>query len=84
MPTFLKIGHSSADMMLSTILDLFGECLDHPRTVLGGLYYCANFGCDRCSTFDSIKVSIFGTFGSKMLIHVPIIGSFGWFDPRSW
>ena len=28
--------------------------------------HCARFGCDRCSSFDSIKVSIFGTFGKRL------------------
>jgi len=26
------------------ILDLFYACLDHPRSVVGGLYRCARFG----------------------------------------
>jgi len=25
--------------------------LGHPRRAIGGLYHCAKFGCNRCSTF---------------------------------
>ena len=49
------------------IVDLFGAYLDHPQMVLGGLYQCAKFGCDRCSwlSFDNMKGTIFGVFGLK-------------------
>ena len=50
------------------ILDLFEAYLNHPQMVLGSLYqyYCAKFGCDRCSSFDNVKVSIFGAFGLNL------------------
>jgi len=51
------------------ILDLFGAYLDHPRRVFGGFYRCAKFGCNRCSSFDNMKVSIFCAFSLKTPIH---------------
>jgi len=42
----------------SAILDLSGAHWDHPRRLLGGLYRCAKFGWNRCSTFDNMKVLI--------------------------
>ena len=42
----------------SAILDLSGAHWDHPRRLLGGLYRCAKFGWNRCSTFDYMKVLI--------------------------
>jgi len=50
------------------------RCWDHPRRLLGGLYRCAKFGWNRCSTFDNMKVLIFCAFGLKTLIHAPKIG----------
>ena len=37
----------------------FGANLAHPRIILGGLYQCAQFGNDWCSSFENTKVSIF-------------------------
>ena len=51
------------DFWRPSILDLFGTYLDYPRWVLGGLYHCAKFGCDRCSRW------IFGAFGLKTPIQ---------------
>jgi len=74
MPNFAKIGQSVAKIVLffdfsrrrpSAILDLIGAYLDHPRRVLSGLYHCAKFSYDQCSSFNNMKVSIFGTFGWK-------------------
>jgi len=31
---------------------------DHPRRALGGLYHCANFGWNRCSSFHNMRVLI--------------------------
>jgi len=31
-------------------------CLDHPRRAFGGLYRCAKFGLNRCSSFDNMHV----------------------------
>jgi len=45
----------------STILDLLGAYLDiNIVNVLNGLYNCAKVGCDRCSSFNNRKVSVFG------------------------
>jgi len=83
-PNFIKISHFDAEILQfndfsrwrpSTILDLFAAYLDNPRRVLGG------FGYDLCSSFDTINVSIFGTFGWKTPIHAPKIGILGQFDP---
>ena len=57
----------------SKILDLLWVCLDHPRRVFGGLYHCAKFGRNRCSSFDSIHVFRFREFGLKTPIHAPKI-----------
>ena len=50
---------------------------DHPRRLLGGLYRCAKFVLNRCSTFDNMKVLIFCAFGLKTPIHAPKIGVLG-------
>ena len=60
-------------MAASGILDMTGVYWDHPRRLLGGLYRCAKFGLNRCSTFDNIKVLIFCAFGLKTPIHAPKI-----------
>jgi len=49
------------------ILDLFGAYLDHPWRVLGCLYHCAKFGCNRCSSFENMKVRIFACLAWKRL-----------------
>jgi len=41
------------------------------RKVFGGLYHCIEFGCNRCSNFDNMQVSVFCDFGLKMPIHDP-------------
>ena len=67
----------------SAIFDLSGEYWDHPRRLLRGLYCCAKFGWNRCSTFNNMKVFIFCAFGLKMPIHAPKIGVFAGFDSLS-
>jgi len=64
-------------MAASAILDMSGVYWDYPRKLLGGLYRCAEFGLNRCSTFDNIKVIIFCVFGLKTPIHAPKIGFLG-------
>jgi len=56
---------------LSTILDLLGAYLDHPRRLLGCPYHCAKFGWNHSSNFDNMKLSVFCTIGLKTLIHAP-------------
>jgi len=46
---------------LSTILDLFYTCLDHPETVFGGLCHRAKFGWNQYSSFDNMQFLIFNT-----------------------
>jgi len=67
----------------SAILDLSGAYWDHPRRLHGGLYHCAKFGWNRCSTFSNMKVLTFCAFGLKTPIHAPKIGVFGGFDSLS-
>ena len=57
-------------MAASAILYMLGVYWDHPRRLLG-LYRCAKFGWNRCSTFDNMKVLIFCVFGLKTPIHPP-------------
>jgi len=61
MPKFVAIGSNRCrDIVIyhfsiwrpSAILDLLCECSDHPRRVFGGLYCCATFDLNRCSSFD--------------------------------
>ena len=44
-------------------------CGDDPRRAFGGLYHCAKFGWNRCSSFDNMHVFRFREFGLKMPIH---------------
>jgi len=48
-----------------------------------GLYHCAKFGYDRCSSFYNMNISIFDKFGWKMPIHGPKIGVFAQFDTQN-
>ena len=67
----------------STILDLMGADWDNPRRPLDGLYRCAKFGWNWCSSFDNMKLSTFCPFGLKMPIHSPKIGVFLGFHPQN-
>jgi len=45
---------------------------DHPRRAfVGGLYHCAKFGWNRCSSFDNIQVLMYYQLGSKTPILTP-------------
>lgn len=90
MQNFVKIRQSVVEILQffifsrwrpSAILDLCGAKLDHPRSVLGGLYQFAKFGCRRCSTFENMTVWIFHAFGLKTPIHARKIRVLGEFDP---
>ena len=50
--------------------------LDHPWRVLG-----VKFGFVRCSNFDNMNISIFGTIGWTKPIYAPKIEVLGLFDP---
>ena len=67
----------------SAILDLLGADWDHPRRLVDGLYRCAKFGWNRCSSFDNMKLSIFCPFGLKTPIQAPKIGVLGGFHPQN-
>ena len=64
-------------------LDLLGAYWHNPRRPLYGLYRCAKFGWNQCSSFDNMKLSIFCPFGLKTAIHAPKIGVFGVFHPQN-
>jgi len=55
----------------SAILDLWCVCWDHLRGAFGGLYHCAKFGWNRCSSFDNMHIFRFREFGLKTHIHAP-------------
>ena len=50
----------------------------HP---FGGLYHCAKFGWNRCSSFDNMHVFRFHEFGLKKPIHAPKLGVLGFLTP---
>ena len=77
----LRDGDLTGFFSKMAILDLSGAYSDHPRRLLGGLYCCAKFGWNRCSTFDNMKVLIFCAFGLKTPIHAPKIGVLGDLTP---
>jgi len=59
---------------LSAILDLLCMFLDHPRRVFGGVYDCADFGWNRCTSFDNMQLFIFYEVDLKMTIHALKMG----------
>jgi len=65
----------------SAILDLLCVSLYHPRRAFGGLYRCAKFGWNRCSSFDNMHVFRFCEFGWKTPIRAPKIGFLGDLTP---
>jgi len=62
----VEIGQSVADTLRFflfssrwrplAILDLLCACLDHPQRASGGLYHCAKFGWNQCSSFNIMHV----------------------------
>jgi len=46
-------------------------CSDHLRRAFGGLYHCAKFRWNRCSSFDTLHVFRFHEFGLKTPIYAP-------------
>jgi len=65
----LSYGDATAFKMAAVRHLGFVVCLDHSRT--GGVYHCAKFGWNRCSSFDNLYVLIFKEFGLKMSIQAP-------------
>jgi len=49
------------------------QCLGCIWITYKSVYFLAKFGCHQCSSFDNIKVLIFGAFGFKTPIDVPQI-----------
>jgi len=66
----------------SAILRLLGAHWDHPRWQPGGLYHCAKFGWNRCSSFDNMKLSVFRPLGLKLPIHSQKLWAWGDFTPK--
>jgi len=91
MPNFVKTSQSFAEIL--RFFNFFFKdggrppswiCLARIWTIDEDYIHClcslyAKFGCDRCNSFDNMKVSIFGTFGYKTPIHGPKIGVLGIF-----
>ena len=66
----------------SATLELFSAFLDHPQSIFGGLYWCAKFHRNPCSSVNNMKVWIFHAFGLKMPIHAQKLWFWGC-DPLS-
>ena len=43
--------------------------LEPSTKAFGGLYHCAKFGWNRCSSFDNMRVFRFCEFGLKTPVH---------------
>jgi len=64
----------------STILDLL--CVFGPPTKgIGGVYRCAKFGWNRCSSLDNMYAFRFRQFGLKTPVHAPKIVVLGILPP---
>jgi len=92
-PNLIEIGQTVAEIWRfngfffskwrpSAILDLLGAYWDHPRRPLDGLYRCAKFGWNWCSSFDNMKLSIFCLFGLKTPIQAAKLGFSGDFTTK--
>jgi len=55
--------------------------LNHSQRVLGGLYHWTKLGCDQCSSWYGMKVSLFGAFGLKTPICTPKVFWMGYLTP---
>jgi len=76
MPNFAKIAQTAAEIWWffdfqrwqpSAILHLLCLCLDHLRMAFGGLYRCAKFGWNWCSSFDNMHDFRFRLFTPRKL-----------------
>ena len=56
-------GHPPSRICFGIIWTTHEEYMD------GGIYHCAKFGYDQCSTFENMEVSIFGVNGWKTPIY---------------
>jgi len=80
---FVEIGQSVAEISRffdfsrcrqSAILDLLCACLDHKRSAFGGLYHCAKFGWNRCSSFDDMHFFDYASLAWKYLFTCRHVG----------
>jgi len=62
----------------SAILDLLCGWLDHRWRSFGGLYHCAKFGWNQCSSFDNMQVLAFWTLAGKCLFTPLFLGGRFW------
>ena len=67
----------------SATLDLWCVWWDHPRRAFGGLYHCAKFGWNRCSSFDNMHLFSISRVWLENAYSRPKIGVLGFFDPFS-
>ena len=63
-------------------LDLLYACLDHPQRVFGGVYHFAEFGWNRCRSFNNMQVLIFNEFGLQMPIYASQMWIWGNLTPK--
>jgi len=63
------------------ILNSWGTFWDDPQRVLGGLYCCAKFGWNRCSSFDNMKVWLISAFLGRLGVKMGDNGHFFVFIP---
>jgi len=75
---FFDFSKMLAVRHLGFVMCVFG----HPRMTFGGLYRCAKFGWNRCSSFDNMHVFRFHEFGLKRLFTPPNWGFGGDLAPQ--
>jgi len=89
-PFFVPIGETVAEIRRfsifskwqpSAILDMLYAFLDHPRRTFGGLCHSAEFGWNRCSSFDNMQVLIFCALDLEVPIYAPKKMFFGEYTP---
>ena len=57
-------------------------CSNHPQRAFGGLYRCAKFGWNRCSSFDNMHVFYFTYLAWKRLFTPQNWGFWGIWPPK--
>jgi len=90
MPNLVEIGRNVAEIWRffdfprwrpSAILDLLCVSLDNTRRAFDGVFRCAKFGWNQCSSFDNMHVFRFRELGLKTPIHTPKMGFLGDLTP---
>jgi len=83
---FVQIGQTVAEIWSFSIFQDGGRppswiCYTPVWTThvlyFGGLWHCAKFGLNRCSSFGNMQVLIFWALSLKMPIHATFLGVFG-------